>query len=135
MNLQAGLILLRHSICPLRAGRAIALPVYNEEKLMIECIGGIMSGEDEDDVRIVLGEDHDDIEYQFLMFVGGKTGATLKFEGYAGATVGKFFEMLDAEPGNPTETSLLKFLDEQDDLAVLVAFDGEPRTFVFEEEE
>ena len=101
---------------------------------MIEPMGILLYGyEGEDDVSVLLGEDHDDIAFRFITFVGGTSGQTLRFEPTDGMTVGQFFEALDDEDENPTEVAIIDFLKKERDAAVLVAFDGEPRTFDIEE--
>jgi hypothetical protein len=103
---------------------------------MIEPMGILLYGyEGEDDVSVLLGEDHDDVEFRFITLVGGTSGETLRFESSDGMTVGEFFEALDDEEENPTETAIIDFLKKERDAAVLVAFDGEPRTFELEDEE
>lgn len=100
---------------------------------MIEPLGILMYGYDgEDDVSVILGEDHDDVAFRFITLVGGTTGQTLRFESADGMTVADFFEALEDEGENPTETAILEFLRKERDAAVLVAFDGEPRTFDLE---
>ncbi|MBL0371539.1 hypothetical protein JJB09_05820 [Rhizobium sp. KVB221] len=96
---------------------------------MIEPIGILLLdvGNDED-VGILLGDEHDDVEFRFIMLVGSQTGETLRFQPSDNMTVEEFFEALD-EPGNASEPEILKFLKVQRSAAVLVAFDGEPRTF------
>ena len=101
---------------------------------MIEPMGILMFGyEGEDEVSVLLGEDHDDVAFRFITLVGGTSGQTLRFESSDGMTVGEFFEALEDEDENPTEQSILEFLKKERDAAVLVAFDGEPRTFDFDE--
>jgi hypothetical protein len=101
---------------------------------MIEPMGILMFGyEGDDDVSVLLGDDHDDIAFRFITLVGGTSGQTLRFESSDGMTVSEFFEALEDEDENPTEQSILEFLKKERDAAVLVAFDGEPRTFDFEE--
>lgn len=98
---------------------------------MIEPLGILLYGyEGEDEVSVLLGEDHDDIAFRFITLVGGTSGQTLRFESSDNmTTVGEFFDALDDEEENPTETAILDFLRKERDAAVLVAFDGEPRTF------
>ena len=97
---------------------------------MIESIGVLMyGGRDDDDISVIIGEDHDDVEFRFIMLVGGKSGETLKFQPAESMTVGDFFESMDETPGNPTEIAILDLLKREENAAVLVAFDGEPRTF------
>jgi hypothetical protein len=101
---------------------------------MIEPMGILLYGyEGDEDVSVLLGDEHDDIAFRFITLVGGTSGQTLRFESSDGMTVGEFFEALDDEDENPTETAILDFLKKEHDAAVLVAFDGEPRTFDFEE--
>src|ERR1044072_2245848 len=101
---------------------------------MIEPMGILLYGhEGDEDVSVLLGEDHYDIAFRFITLVGGTSGQTLRFESSDGMTVGEFFEALDDEDENPTETAILDFLKKEKDAAVLVAFDGEPRIFDFEE--
>jgi hypothetical protein len=102
---------------------------------MIEPMGILLYGyEGEEEVSVLLGEDHDDVAFRFITLVGGTSGQTLRFEPSDGMTVGEFFEALEDEDENPTEQAILDFLRKEKDAAVLVAFDGEPRTFDFEEE-
>ena len=75
----------------------------------------------------------DDVEFRFIMLVGGKTGETLKFQPTDNMTVGEFFESMDDTPGHPSEDAILQLLKREENAAVLVAFDGEPRTFDLEE--
>jgi hypothetical protein len=101
---------------------------------MIEPMGILMFGYDGgEDVEVLLGEDHDDIAFRFITLVGGTSGQTLRFESSDGMTVAEFFEALEDENENPTEQAILDFLKKEKDAAVLVAFDGEPRTFGFDE--
>ena len=103
---------------------------------MIEPMGILLYGyEGDDDVSVLLGEDHDDVAFRFITLVGGTSGQTLRFESADGMTVGEFFEALDDEDENPTETAIVDFLKKERDAAVLVAFDGEPRTFELDDEE
>lgn len=98
---------------------------------MIEPLGILLYGyEGEDEVSVLLGEDHDDIAFRFITLVGGTSGQTLRFESSDNmTTVGEFFDALDDEEENPTETAILDFLRKERNAAVLMAFDGEPRTF------
>ncbi len=65
---------------------------------MIEPLGILMYGYDgEDDVSVILGEDHDDVAFRFITLVGGTTGQTLRFESADGMTVADFFEALEDE--------------------------------------
>jgi hypothetical protein len=40
---------------------------------------------------------------------------------------------MDEAPGNPSEDAILQLLKREENAAVLVAFDGEPRTFDLDE--
>lgn len=101
---------------------------------MIEPLGILLYGyEGEDEVSVLLGEDHDDVAFRFITLVGGTSGQTLRFEPSDNMTVGDFFDALDDEEENPTETAIVDFLKKERDAAVLVAFDGEPRTFDLEQ--
>ena len=100
---------------------------------MIEPIGVLIYGGSDDDIAVVVGEEHDDVEFRFIMLVGGRTGETLKFQPSDNMTVGEFFESMDETPGTPSEDAILQLLKREENAAVLVAFDGEPRTFDLEE--
>ena len=100
---------------------------------MIEPIGVLIYGGSDDDIAVVVGEEHDDVEFRFIMLVGGRTGETLNFQPSDNMTVGEFFESMDETPGNPSEDAILQLLKREENAAVLVAFDGEPRTFDHEE--
>ena len=43
---------------------------------MIEPIGVLIYGGSDDDIAVVVGEEHDDVEFRFIMLVGGRTGET-----------------------------------------------------------
>jgi hypothetical protein len=49
-------------------------------------------------------------------------------------TVADFFDALDEEESE-TEIAILDFLEKEQNAAVLVAFDGEPRIFAVDEED
>jgi len=70
---------------------------------MIEPIGVLLYGDHDDDIAVVVGDEHDDIIFRFIMLVGGRTGETLKFQPSDRMTVGEFFESMDDAPGNPSE--------------------------------
>lgn len=100
---------------------------------MIEPIGILLLNDDEgDDINILLGDEHDDVEFRFIMLVGGATGETLRFQPSDNMTVAEFFDSLDDEDSS-AETAIIDFLKKQKEAAVLVAFDGEPRTFDYED--
>jgi len=100
---------------------------------MIEPIGIlILNDESGDDIGILLGDEHDDVEFRFIMLVGGTTGETLRFQPSDNMTVADFFDTLDDED-SASETAIVEFLKAQKHAAVLVAFDGEPRTFDLDE--
>ena len=96
---------------------------------MIEPIGILLLNDDKgDDIGILLGDEHDDVEFRFIMLVGGTTGETLRFEPSEKMTVAEFFDSLEDEDSSADE-AIVDFLRKQQNAAVLVAFDGEPRTF------
>lgn len=100
---------------------------------MIEPIGILMLNDEKgDDIGILLGDEHDDVEFRFIMLVGGTTGETLRFESSDNMTVADFFDTLDDEDST-SEAALVEFLKKQKNAAVLVAFDGDPRTFDLDE--
>jgi hypothetical protein len=114
--------------------RGIRPPPTREVKTaMIEPIGVLLYGENDDDIAVIIGDEHDDVQFRFIMLVGGRTGETLKFEPSESMTVADFFESMDEAPGNPSEDAILQLLKREENAAVLVAFDGEPRTFDLEE--
>ena len=100
---------------------------------MIEPIGVLLYGDSDDDIAVVVGDEHDDVLFRFIMLVGGRSGETLKFQPSERMTVGEFFESMDEAPGNPSEDAILQLLKREENAAVLVAFDGEPRTFDLDE--
>lgn len=101
---------------------------------MIEPIGILLLQDEQgDDIGILLGDEHDDVEFRFIMLVGGETGETLRFQPSDNMTVAEFFDSLDSEEGNSSEEALVEFLRKQKQAAVLVAFDGDPRTFDYDE--
>ena len=100
---------------------------------MIEPIGVLLYGENDDDIAVIVGDEHDDIEFRFIMLVGGRTGETLKFQPSDNMTVGEFFESMDDAAENPSDDAILQLLTREENAAVLVAFDGEPRTFDLDE--
>ena len=108
-------------------------PNQKGETAMIEPIGVLLYGENDDDIAVVVGDEHDDIQFRFIMLVGGRTGETLKFQPSDNMTVAEFFESMDDAPGNPSEDAILQLLKREENAAVLVAFDGEPRTFDLDE--
>jgi hypothetical protein len=102
---------------------------------MIEPMGVLMLGyEGENELSIFLGDEHDDVVFRFITLVGGQTGETLRFEASNGMTVADFFDALDEEESE-TEIAILDFLEKEQNAAVLVAFDGEPRIFAVDEED
>jgi hypothetical protein len=110
-----------------------ALNNKDEASPMIEPIGIlVLDDENDDEIGILLGDEHDDVEFRFIMLVGGTTGETLRFQPTDNMTVAEFFDSLDDEDST-SEPAIVEFLKTQKDAAVLVAFDGEPRTFSFDE--
>jgi hypothetical protein len=116
-----------------RSAASGRLRIRKGENVMIEPIGVLLYGDNDDDIAVIVGDEHDDIQFRFIMLVGGRTGETLKFQPSDQMTVGEFFESMDEAPGNPSEDAILQLLKREENAAVLVAFDGEPRTFDLDE--